>query len=140
MLRVSLTDIMSEDVVSIKDDATIGQAAHILLRFRINGVVITKKNNKDKIVGVLTTTDLFRLLNKVLSSPTKKLSLLEMISKMPAIKIASKSVFGVEYNTDIKRVLAIMHKKNIHTLPVFKNGKLIGVVGRHDILNVAFSG
>jgi len=31
-----------------------------------------------------------------------------------------------------------MHKKNVHTIPVFDKDRLVGVVGRHDILNITF--
>ena len=139
MLKVSVQDIMSEDVVSIKENATVGQAAHILLRFRINGLLLTKKNDKNNIVGVVTTTDLLRLINKAFSTPKKKLSQIEKIAATPVIRVASRSIFRINKDTNIKKALAIMQRKGIHTLPVYDENRLIGVIGKHDILNAAFA-
>ncbi|MFA5088704.1 MAG: CBS domain-containing protein [Candidatus Omnitrophota bacterium] len=35
------------------------------------------------------------------------------------------------------KVIAIMHKENVHTIPVYDKTKLVGVIGRHDVLNAA---
>lgn len=139
MLRVELEHIMSEDVVTIKEGATIGQAAHLLMRFRINGILIVKKNNKDKVLGVVTTTDLLRLLDNALSLPGQRTSALKKIAKLPVLGVANRDIVTVQKNTKIERIIALMHKKNVHTIPVYDKQKLVGIVGRHDILNLAFS-
>jgi CBS-domain-containing membrane protein len=133
-----LEDIMSEDVVTINEKASIGQAAHILLRFRINGILIAKKTNKNKILGILTTTDLLRLLNKTLSAEHNRLAKLEKMARQPVMTIASKKIIKVQKDTKIEKVVAIIHRKDIHTIPVYEGNKLVGVVGRHDILNAVF--
>ena len=73
MLKVTVEDIMSSDVVTIHEDATIGQAAHLLLRFRINGIFVVKKGNRDHVLGILTTTDLLRFLNRALVTPGQRM-------------------------------------------------------------------
>ena len=139
MLKATLEDIMSEDIVTIKENATVGQAAHILLRFRINGILITKKNDRNNVVGLVTTTDLLRLIDRALSSPKNKLSRLSNIAKTPVLSVSTKNILKIQKGTGIKRVLAIMHKQNLHTIPVYEGNKLVGIVGRHDILNAAFA-
>ena len=139
MLKVKLEDIMSEDIVTIKEDATIGQAAHLMLRFRINGVLIVKKNNKKKVIGVITTTDLLRFLNIALSLKAKRLERLKRISQTPLSSVCGKYVLKVQKDSKAEKIVAIMHKRNMHTIPVYDKDKLVGVVGRHDILNVAFA-
>ena len=137
MLKTDLASIMSEDVVTLKENATVGQAAHILLRFRINGILIVKKDDKNKIVGIITTTDLLQLLGDALTIQGQRMSALEKIAELPVTDVASKSVLQIQKNTKIEKVTSIMSKQNKHTIPVFDGDRLIGVVGRHDILNAA---
>ena len=138
MLRVKLADIMSDDVVTIKEDTTVGQAAHLMLRYRINGVLIVKKNNKRRVIGVITTTDLLRLLNEALSSRGHRMAYLRRIAERPVTEVSTKFVLKVQRNSKIEKVVAIMHKRNMHTIPIYDGDNLVGIVGRHDILNVAF--
>ena len=138
MLKVKLQDIMSEDVVTIREDATVGQAAHLMLRFRINGILVTKKNNKAKVVGIITTTDLLRLLNEAMSARGHRAALLKKIAEFPVGTVCSRYLLKVQRDTKIEKVVAIMHKRNMHTIPIYDGNKLVGIVGRHDILNVAF--
>lgn len=129
---------MSGHIVKIKEDATVGEAAHILLRFQINGVLIVDEKDENKISGILTTTDLIRSLDKVLSAKRGKIAKLEKMAKLPALSIASKEVLKIQKDTKLFKLLELIHKKHIYTIPVFDKDKLVGVVGRHDILNVAF--
>ncbi|MFH1791215.1 MAG: CBS domain-containing protein [Candidatus Omnitrophota bacterium] len=138
MLRATVEDIMTETVVKLHDKATIGQAAHVLLRFRINGVVIVRKGRKNDVVGIVTTTDLLRLLNYVMSRRGHRMNQLEKVAALPVGEVCSKAILGVQKDTKLERLIALMHRKNVHTIPVFDGDKVIGVVGRHDILNAAF--
>lgn len=138
MLKVTIADIMSEDIVTIKENATIGQAAHLLLRFRVNGILVVKKNNPRKLVGIVTTTDLLRILDSTLSAHKHRIDKLKEVADFPVIRIARKDVLKVQKDTKVSKLVAIIHKRHIHTIPVYDGDKLVGVVGRHDILNVAF--
>ena len=89
-------------------------------------------------------------LNKSVSEVTKsidsigrkkaadKKAALEKIAKLPISSVASKNVVKVQRGTWIERIVSIMHRKNIHTIPVYDGERLVGVIGRHDILNAAF--
>jgi len=138
MLRATIEDIMTEHIVKIKADATINQAAHILLRFRINGLLVVDENDEDKVVGVISTTDLLRLLDMALSRKIHRKEGLDKMSKMPVMKIARTRVLRIQKKTKIEKLVALMDRKKMYTVPVYDGDKLVGVIGRHDILNAAF--
>ncbi|HOW36057.1 MAG TPA: CBS domain-containing protein [Candidatus Omnitrophota bacterium] len=138
MLKVSVEDIMSEDIVTIKENATIGQAAHLLLRFRVNGILVVKKNNPRKLVGIVTTTDLLRILDSTLFAHKHRIDKLREVAGFPVNRIARKDILKVQKGVKVSKLIAIIHKRHIHTIPVYDGDKLVGVIGRHDILNVAF--
>lgn len=139
MKEVLLEDIMCEHPIKVSDDVRVGTVAHLLLRYRINGILVVKKENPDQLVGILTTTDLLRLLGRALENKTQRIKALKKIGDLPVHRVASKNVIALSRDTKIFKAIAIMHKKNVHTLPVFDKGKLVGVVGRHDILNIALA-
>ncbi len=139
MLKIIIEDIMTEHVVKLPEDATVMFAAHILLRFRINGVLVTDKENKEKVIGVVTTTDLLERLDEALSNSSHRISELEKLAKVPISEIATQEVIRIQKDTKLEKVIALMHRRKIYTLPVYDGEKLVGVIGRHDILNVAFA-
>ncbi|MDD5439223.1 MAG: CBS domain-containing protein [Candidatus Omnitrophota bacterium] len=139
MLRATLSNIMSEDIVVVSEDTKVGQAAHLLLRFRINGILVVKKGDKKKVKGVLTTTDLLGFLDKAFSGRIFAAEKLKTVANLPVGAIAGKTVLKVQKDAEIGKVISLMHKKRIHTIPVYDGKKLVGVVGKHDIINAAFA-
>ncbi len=53
-------------------------------------------------------------------------------------KKMTKQVTTVLENDSVEHVVDLMCKHNIHTIPVIKDNKLIGIVGASDIVNVSF--
>lgn len=140
MLQVSLKEIMTENVVTISKDQTVGGAAHLLLRFRINGIVIVDTDDARKIVGIFTTTDLLRLLETGFERDDLRLDKLQEISAQPLTKfIKPEGVFTLQQDMNLLDVITVMRVKNIHTIPICNGKELVGIVGRHDILNAAFA-
>ena len=138
MLKLSLADIMCEHPVMVKEDVGVGDVAHLLFRYRINGVLVVEKDGKNKLIGIFTTTDLLRLIDEALSKGVHREAALRKISKQPVGNLASKCIVSFQKDTKVAKAIAIMHRKNVHTIPVFDKDKLVGIVGKHDILNVTF--
>lgn len=57
--KVTLEDIMSAPVVTIEADASIREAASIMVNKKIGGIPIM---DGDNVVGIITETDLFKVL------------------------------------------------------------------------------
>ena len=58
--KIKVRDIMSKKVVTVPDDYTVEETAEVLLQSRISGVPVV--DNAGKLVGVITQTDIFRVL------------------------------------------------------------------------------
>ena len=139
MIQILVEDIMSEHPIKVKESATIGQVAHLLLRFRINGILVVENDNDNHLIGVFTTTDLLRILDDTLKKGAKKLEEIKNVSELRVGELASRPVISLQKNAKVTKALAIMHRKNIHTIPILDGDQLVGVIGRHDILNIALS-
>ena len=139
-------DIMTREVITITDDATVKELARILSIHQISGVPVI--NDKGKLVGVVTESDLIYQTKKVhiptvitildsvfyLENPDK---LEDEMKKMAGIKVkdilTSKPVTVTE-ETQLDEIATIMAEKNVHTLPVVNQDILVGVIGKKDII------
>jgi CBS-domain-containing membrane protein len=144
MLKVK--DIMTREVKTVSPETEIAQAAKLLLSERINGVPVVNKTGE--VVGILCQSDLIAQ-QKSIPIPSLftlldgyiPLTLLSRLDK-EVEKIAATTVnhamtpdpTTVNSDTDIDKVAALMVEKNYHTLPVVDNGKLVGIVGKEDVL------
>ena len=138
MLKVPLDTIMSNHVITIKDDSTVSDAAHLFLRYRINGIVVVKKDDPGKVLGVMTTASLIKLLDRAMSRPRGRANALARIAGMRLNDVPLRQVIKVPLNTSTVKVIATMHRKQMYTILVYEKERLVGVVGMHDILNAAF--
>jgi len=144
---LTVKDIMSTNIVSVKPDTEIIEAAKVLLENRFNGLPVVDDNGK--VVGIICQSDLIAQ-QKSLPIPTlftfldgfiPLTSLKKMeseIQKIAAITVAdamTKKPVTVKPDTRIETVAALMADKKLYTLPVLDdNGTLVGIVGKEDLL------
>jgi CBS-domain-containing membrane protein len=144
---LTVKDIMSTNIVSVKPDTEIIEAAKILLENRFNGLPVV--DDSGKVVGIICQSDLVAQ-QKSLPIPTlftfldgfiPLTSLKKMeseIQKIAAITVAdamTKKPVTVKPDTRIETVAALMADKKLYTLPVLDDdGRLIGIVGKEDLL------
>ena len=149
MLKVK--DIMTRDVKTVFPETEITQAAKLLLSERINGVPVI--NETGELVGILCQSDLIAQ-QKSIPIPSLftlldgyiPLTLLNRLDK-EVEKIAATTVknamtpdpITVDSDTDIEKVAFLMVEKNFHTLPVVDSGRLVGIVGKEDVLRILLS-
>ena len=108
------------DPITLKPDATIGEAMRLMRENKIGGIPIV--DDQYKLVGILTNRDLRFETNK-------KQKVSEIMTK--------ENLITAPEGTDLKKAELIFKKNKIEKLPVVnKNGKLIGLVTFGDILKL----
>jgi len=144
MLKVK--DIMTRGPVTVSPETEISQAARLLLENRINGVPVV--DEAGRVVGILCQSDLisqqkrlpipslFTFLDGYIPLTSSK-QIEKEVRKIAAITVAQAMTpdpVVVDPETGIQAVAALMVDSNFHTLPVVDEGKLVGIVGKEDIL------
>ncbi len=138
-------DIMTRDVISIRPEATVEELARLLIEHKISGVPVVDASNR--LVGIVTENDLIRQ-NKRLHIPTiirlfdayimlGSGKMEEDIKKMAATTvgdICTKNVITVNEDTTIEEIATIMSERNVHLLPVVKGERVVGIVGKADVV------
>jgi len=150
MLKVK--DIMTKKLITVLPETEIVQAAKILLENRINGVPVVDQTGN--LVGILCQSDLISQ-QKTLPIPslftfldgyihlTSRKQLEKQARKIAATSVAEAMTpepVTVGPETGIQAVAALMVDHNFHTLPVLDEGKLVGIVGKEDILKTLLPG
>jgi CBS domain-containing protein len=139
-------DIMTTELITVTPETEIVHATKLLLDNRINGVPVTDETGK--LVGILCQSDLvaqqkkfpvpsfFTFLDGLISLSSMK-QLEKEVQKIAAITVAqamTPNPITVRPDTGIEEVAALMVDNNFHTIPVVEKGKLVGIVGKEDIL------
>lgn len=139
-------DIMKTDIISVSPESEITHATNLLLENHINGVPVIDKNGK--LVGIICQSDIiaqqkklpipsfFSFLDGFISLSSMK-NLEKEVKKISAITVSqamTPNPVTVRPDTLIEVVAALMVDNNFHTLPVVEGGKLVGIVGKEDIL------
>lgn len=57
--RLKVSEFMTQPVITIAQDETIGQAAQLMLKYMISGLPVL--DQKGELVGIITESDIFRL-------------------------------------------------------------------------------
>lgn len=149
---LSVKEIMTRDVITVSPEMEIAHAAKLLLESGINGVPVV--DGTGKLLGVLCQSDLvaqqkkfpipslFTILDGVIPLTSTK-HLEKEIQKITAATVADAMTpdpVTVRPETSIEEVSTIMVDRNFHTLPVVDEGRLVGIVGKVDVLRTLVLG
>jgi len=115
-----IRDIMEKNVVTIEDDKTALDAAHLISEKDVSFLVIMKNNIP---IGVLSESDFV----KRLAADDKK------ASEVIVSEIMSSNFRWVEPETEIEDAIQKMLNNNIRRLIILENGKLVGVITQTDL-------
>ncbi len=115
-------DIMNKIVTAAKRK-TIGRDLAIkLLSGMYSGLPVVDDNGK--VIGVVSEFDLLKAIRDG-----------KALEQVNAEDIMSKNPICVSENTPIQEIIELMTKHNIIRVPVVRNGNLVGVISRCDILS-----
>ncbi len=144
MLKVK--DIMTREIITVSPETEIVSAAKILLEKRINGLPVI--DSSGRLAGVLCQSDLVAQQKNIpipsvftLLESYVPLTLIKRIDKevekIAALKVEqamTSNPVTVGPETDIEDVAKLMVDKKYHTLPVMEGDKVVGIVGKEDVL------
>ncbi len=139
MLNVVVSDIMNDHPIKVKAGVSMRNVAHLLLRYRINGILVVDEDKEESLLGVFTTVDFLNLMGLAISGLPQKMAALDALADQPVGKFVNRQFLRIEHTDHADKAIGLMLKHNVPTIPVYAGDKLVGVIGRHDIINIAFA-
>lgn len=141
-----VAEIMTRDVMTVTPETSLRELAQILSENNINGVPVL--DDEGDVIGVVCESDLveqnkplhiptvFVILDSIipLENPWRLQKEFKRLAATTVRDIYSTPAVRVDPDTDVQEVARIMSEKKIHTIPVLERGKLVGVVGKGDVI------
>ena len=112
--------IMTENVITTKENATIAEAARVMLSKHVRSLVITEDNMP---VAVVTQRDLI------------KGSLNKNPSKLKVKNIMNKKFMTITPDTTYQYIVKKLREEKIDKFPVVEQNKLVGIITETDIID-----
>jgi CBS domain-containing protein len=139
-------DIMTREVISIGPEASVTEAARLLEEHRISGIPVL--DAQGRLLGIITQSDLVQRARDLELPPAINLLDIHMFLVTPSgfQKRLEKMLGGtvgevmtpdpvtISPEMPIKEVAALMDRKKVHTFPVLEGGKLLGIIGKIDLI------
>ena len=141
-------DVMTRDVISIGPDATVLQAARLMLQHHISGLPVI--DNNGNLVGVLSEGDFLR--RRETQTERKRSRWLEFLMGPGPMaeeyshshgnkvsEVMTTDVQTVEQDTALEDIVDIMEHRRIKRVPVVCGGQMVGIITRSNLMRVMVS-
>ena len=141
-------DVMTRRIVSIAPDATVLQAARLMLQHHISGLPVVDASGT--LVGILSEGDFLR--RRETATERRRSRWLEFL--MGPGKIAAEYTHShgekvsevmtdeartVDEDTDLEAVVELMERHRIKRVPVMRAGKMTGILTRSNLMHAMVS-
>lgn len=111
---MKVSEIMTTDVLRVREDADIEEAARLLARHRISGLPVV--SSEGRLVGLVTELDL-------IAKEGKRVG-----------EIMARGVISVSPETLVEEVAHLLANRKIRRVPVMDGDMLVGIVSRSDLV------
>ena len=140
---MKVSEFMRVDVVTARPDMNVADVASQMIRSHVSGMPVVDGANK--IIGVVTEGDLLRRAEsgterhrpRWLQIYIGSAGLADEYVKSHALKVKdvmTADVVAINSDDTLDAAVDLMEKRRIKRLPVIKDGKLIGILSRADVL------
>jgi len=139
-------DIMTKNVITVRRETTIMELAKLFAESRISSAPVV--NDAGGLIGMVSETDLVEQ-DKSLHIPTV-VSIFDWVIYLESDKrfekelqkmtgqtvgdIFTEQLFSVSPQAPVSEVADIMSREKVHAVPVVEAGRVVGIVGRIDLI------
>ncbi|MFA4903490.1 MAG: CBS domain-containing protein [Desulfobaccales bacterium] len=139
-------NIMTIDVLTVGPETSISELSKLLENRKIGGVPVVDQDGR--LVGVITQSDLVERARDLELPPAINIldfhiylqipsHLFHKVEKMLGTTVGdcmTENPVTVAPDTPVSKVAALMAKQKVHTIPVVEGTKLVGIIGKMDLV------
>ena len=139
-------DIMTTELITVSPETLVRDLAQTLAGKNIGGVPVV--DAEGRLVGIVTQSDLVERVQDLEMPPAINIldfhvylqipsHLFHKVQKMLGVTVAdimSPEPVTVSPDTPVPQIAALMEKQQVHTIPVTAKGKIIGIIGKMDLV------
>lgn len=142
------TDVMVRDVVTVRPDTDVAEAIRLLADNDVSALPVL--DNESNLIGMLSEADPIHRAEISaekhrpwwLEAVTGASTLAEEFAKSHGKKVGevmTDGVISVTEETQLSKIAALFERKRIKRVPVVKDGKLVGIVSRSNLIQALAS-
>lgn len=149
MQSLTAKDVMTTHVITVEQGASIEQALRLMAEYCVSGLPVI--DGSRKLVGMITENDV--LLKDKIDIPHPRMALYglyvvpdDLITKVykesRGIRVEdamTKKVISFSEDASLTEIAKAMVDRKINRVPIVKDGKVIGIVSRADIIRAMAS-
>jgi CBS domain-containing protein len=143
-------EIMISQVYKVKESDAVRAVVEKFIEHRISGLPVV--NERNEIVAYVSDGDIMRYIGKhkdlimdsfyyvamIKGDDEEFAERVQRLLNLNVLKIAKKKVIKVSWDEEVEDVAAILGNKQIKKLPVVRNGVLVGIISRGDVIRHSF--
>ncbi|ACP26426.1 putative CBS domain protein [Sinorhizobium fredii NGR234] len=140
-------DVMTTKVVKLSPDNSVRQAAKLMFDHHVSGVPVV--DDGGRLLGVISEGDLIRrtelcsgasvLMADMAIDPDDRANAFVRRCSWRVGDVMTANPVTIEEEAPLARVAGLMQEHGIKRIPVMRNGELVGIVSRADLLQAIFS-
>jgi CBS domain-containing protein len=140
---VKVSEVMRREVISVRPDSAITEVVRLLLDKDFTAIPVIDEQNK--VIGMISDNDLLKRGGVAVTLSLKRATDPDFVEELhkslsdPGRKVAdvmTREVVTIQPDTLLGKAARLMVEKHLKRLPVVDNeGKLVGILGRLDVLN-----
>jgi CBS domain-containing protein len=146
---MQVSDIMTRRVISVVPDESIDAAIELMLKRHISGLPVI--NDKSELVGIVTESDFLRRPETSTEHKTGSRwrdtffnfsKVIDNYVHSHGVKVKdvmTPNPVAVTEDTPLDRVVQLMQTRNVKRLPVVRDGKVIGIISRANLMRALVS-
>ena len=140
--------IMTKPVITVGPEATIVEAANIMLQKHISGLPVV--DSSGELVGIVSEGDFIRRSEigtqrkrgrwlRFILGPGKSAADFVQEHGRRVSEVMTKDPLTITEDTAMPEIVELMERNNVKRLPVLHDGKLVGIVSRANLLQAVAS-
>ena len=142
----TVADVMTTKPITVQKQTSLQDAIKLMANNRVSGLPVV--DNQDKLIGVISETDLMwketgvdappyiMILDSViyLQNPARYDKEIHKVLGETVGELMTDKPISISSVSSVKEAAHLMHEKNIRRLPVVDKEKIIGIITRGDII------
>jgi len=145
---MQVKDVMTRNVISVGPDETVLKAARLMLQNRISGLPVIDKDGE--LIGIVTEGDFLR--RGELGTQRRRPKWLEFIvgpgrladeyvhaSGRKIDEIMTTDPVSAAEDDSLEKVVEVMERRHVKRLPVVKDGRMVGIISRANLMHALAS-
>ena len=142
---MKVLDCMTKDVVTVRPDTSVHGIAELMVKKRISGVPVVSEAGA--LVGIIGQGDLLHRAEvgterrskwwlRMLANSNELARDYTKAHGLKAEDVMTRKVISIDANDDLAVAADIMDRQRLKRLPVMRDGKLVGILTRTDLIRV----